>query len=66
MIKRKRSISASTDKSKDLTLKKSLKRSRSDVQTAYGREMGRVGPGFANGDGKSPLYVVLGTSLDLC
>ena len=59
VIKRKRAISSSTDKSKDLTLKKSLKRSRSDVQTAYGREMGRVGPGFANGDGKSAIGVYL-------
>lgn len=57
VIKRKRAISSSTDKSKDLTLKKSLKRSRSDVQTAYGREMGRVGPGFANGDGKSAISI---------
>jgi hypothetical protein len=32
-------------------LSKSLKKNRTDVQTAYGKDLARFGPGFAAGDG---------------
>jgi hypothetical protein len=36
-------------------LSKSLKKNRTEVKTAYGKDLARFGPGFAAGDGKFVL-----------
>ncbi|KAG9247821.1 hypothetical protein BJ878DRAFT_538904 [Calycina marina] len=40
-------------------LKRSIFKTKRDVQSAYGREIGRVGPGFANGDAHKTLSAIL-------
>lgn len=37
-------------------LSKSLKKNRTEVQSAYGKDLNRFGPGFAEGDGKSLFF----------
>lgn len=37
-------------------LNKSLKKSRTEVRNAYGKDLSRFGPGFAEGDGKHPHF----------
>lgn len=53
--KRKRAERLDTDpaqKTIETHLSKSLRRGRADVKEAYGRDLGRIGPQFATGDGK--------------
>ena len=50
--KEKRPID-STHKTAETRLSKSLKKSKSEVQDAYGKDLARFGPGFAAGDGNS-------------
>ena len=42
----------STTKSAETHLSKALKKNRVDVKDAYGKDLARYGPDFANGDGK--------------
>jgi hypothetical protein len=45
----------SSKKIAETHLSKSLKKNRTDVKSAYGRDLARHGPGFAVGDGKAFL-----------
>ena len=44
-------------KSAESHLSKSLKKNRTEVKTAYGKDLVRFGPGFAAGDGKFVLLI---------
>lgn len=41
-----------SSKAAETNLSKSLKKSRTEVRNAYGKDLSRFGPGFAEGDGK--------------
>jgi ribosomal protein L13E len=49
----------STKKIAETHLSKSLKKNRTDVKNAYGRDVSRYGQGFAVGDGKAFLASAL-------
>lgn len=49
--KQERLLVDATQAAAETHLRKSLKRSRSDVREAYGRDLARHGPRFASGDG---------------
>lgn len=41
-----------SSKTAETQLSKSLKKSRTEIKNAYGKDLNRLGPGFAEGDGK--------------
>jgi hypothetical protein len=43
---------ASTHKTAETRLSKSLKKNKASVQDAYDKDLARIGPGFAAGDGE--------------
>lgn len=49
-----------SSKNAETDLSKCLKKNRTEVKTAYGRDLDRSGPGFAAGDGKHKSLIRLG------
>ena len=57
----------SSKKVAETHLSESLKKNRTDVKKAYGRDLARFGPGFAVGDGKaSPVSALSLLGLSSC
>jgi hypothetical protein len=55
--KREPGLVEEAHKTAETRLSKSLKKNRTDVEHAYGKDVARFGPGFTSGDGKSFLLL---------
>jgi len=52
----------STTRSAEESLNKSLKKNKTEVKNAYGKDLARFGPGFAAGDGKEAFFPTISHS----